>query len=184
MLPATEEGDEDDVVKLHIAASIVAAAILTAGCAFHSSKMVLDPIGPPPLAPAPTGSTGALVVFSAFEQGAEFNSPRYRRQYSDYKLLSTDGRLVQTIRNDAGELIEGPKRVEVPVGTYHIIARANSYGQVSVPIVIRANQVTTVHLEGSPSWPNGRQLAGSNPVRLPDGNIAGWRAGADTPSKP
>jgi hypothetical protein len=70
------------------------------------------------------------------------------------------------------------------VGPYRVAARANGYGEVIVPVVIRANQVTTVHLEGSPAWPNGRELTKSDPVRLPDGEMAGWRARSDTSSKP
>jgi hypothetical protein len=49
------------------------------------------------------------------------------------------------------------------------VAQANGYGTVPVPVVIRADQVTTVHLEGGASWPNNAALVGSNPVRLPDG---------------
>jgi hypothetical protein len=124
------------------------------------------------------------MVYSAYEQGAEFNSPYYRRQFTDYKILSADGKLLQPVHNDTGALVEAPKRVPLPVGSYRVIARANSYGEVIVPVVICANQVTTVHLEGSPAWPNGREIAKSNPVRLPHGEIAGWRAGADASAKP
>jgi hypothetical protein len=80
--------------------------------------------------------------------------------------------------------LDGPKRVQLPVGTYCVIARANGYGVVTVPVIIRADQVTTVHLEGSPSWQNLSQLSRSNSVRLPDGAIAGWRASPDNSSKP
>jgi hypothetical protein len=141
--------------------------------------VVLDPVGPPPVASPGTGSTGTLVVYSAFEQGAEFNSAYYRRQYTDYKILSANGKLLQPVHNDRGTLVEAPKRVQLPVGTYRIVARANGYGELIVPVVIRADQVTRVHLEGSAAWPNGPELAKSNPVRLPDGEIAGWRASTD-----
>jgi hypothetical protein len=70
------------------------------------------------------------------------------------------------------------------VGAYLVAARANGYGKVIVPVVIRANQVTRVHLEGSPAWPNGRELAKSNPVLLPGGEIAGWRASTGNSSRP
>jgi hypothetical protein len=125
-----------------------------------------------------------LMVYSAFEQGAEFNGRYYRRQYTDYKILSADGKPLQPVHNDNGTLIEAPKRVQLPVGTYRVAARANGYGEVIVPVVIRADQVTRVHLEGSPAWTNGRELSKSNPVRLPDGEIAGWRASTGDSSKP
>ena len=91
---------------------------------------------------------------------------------------------MQTVRNANAASLEGPKRVQLPVGTYCVIARANGYGVVIVPVIIRADQVTTVHLEGGPSWQNLSQLSQSNPVRLPDGEIAGWRASPDSPPKP
>jgi hypothetical protein len=171
-------------MKLLLATSVLAGTAFLSGCASHGPGLVLDPVGPPPFASTGAGSTGVLIVYSAYEQGAEFNSPYYRRQYTDYKILATDGELLQPVHNDSGTLIEAPKRVQLPVGTYRVVARANGYGEVTVPVVIRANQVTTVHLEGSPSWPNRSQLDASNPVRLPHGEIAGWRASADNPSRP
>jgi hypothetical protein len=171
-------------VKLLLATTALAGTAFLSGCVSHGPALVLDPVGPPPLASAGVGSAGTLVVYSAFEQGAEFNSPYYRRQFSDYKILSTDGKLFQPVHNDSGTLREAPKRVQLPVGTYQIVARANSYREVTVPVVIRAGQVTMVHLEGSPAWPSGGELANSNPVRLPGGEIAGWRASADSSSKP
>ena len=157
---------------------------LASGCSSHTPPLVLDPVGPAPFSCAVAGSTGTLVVFSAFEQGADFNSQLYRRHYTDYRILSADGNRLQMVRNDSGTLLEAPKRVRLPVGTYRVVARANGYGEVTVPVVIRADQVTTVHLEGSPSWPNRKQLVGSNPVRLPEGEIAGWPASADKLSEP
>ena len=171
-------------MRLTGAIGILATTALLAGCASRGPALVLAPIGPAPFPRAPAGSTGTLEVFSAFEQGADFNSQLYRRRYTDYRIFSADDKLMQTVRNDAGTLVEAPKQVKLPVGAYRVVARANGYGEVTVPVVIRADQVTTVHLEGGPSWPNRRQLTESNPVRLPDGEIAGWRASADNRPEP
>ena len=166
------------------AIGVLAAVALLAGCASRGSALVLAPIGPAPSTSAAADSTGTLEVFSAFEQGADFNSQLYRRRYTDYRVLSSDGKPPQTVRNDDGTLTGAPKCVQLPAGTYRVVARANGYGEVTVPVVIRADQITTVHLEGSPTWPHPRRLAGSDPVRLPDGEIAGWRAGTDYRSEP
>jgi hypothetical protein len=163
-------------MKLLLAASVVAGSALLSGCASPGLRLVLDPVGPPPVASVGTGSTGMLMVHSAFEQGAEFNGPYYRRRYTDYKILSADGKLLQAVHNDSGTLMETPRRAQLPVGKYRVIARANGYGEVIVPVVVRANQVTRVHLEGSAAWANSQELAKANPVRLPGGEIAGWRA--------
>ena len=158
---------------------LVAATALLSGCASRRPALVLEPVGPPPPPPFAAGSTGALKVFSAFEQGADFNTQLYRRRYTDYEILSAQGKHLQTVRNDNGTSVEAPKQVQLPVGAYNIIARANSYVGVTIPVVIRPNQVTTIHLEGSPAWPNRNQLAASHPVRLPDGEITGWPASVD-----
>jgi hypothetical protein len=187
MVAGDQTGEESKVMKSLLAIGIVAATVLLSSCASHGPVLVLDPVGPAPSTSTAAAPTGTLMVFSAFEQGADFNSQLYRRHYTDYRILSADGKRLQTVRNDSGSLVETPQQVQLPVGTYRVVARANGYGEVTIPVVIRADQVTTVHLEGSPSWPNRRQLAGSNPVRLPDGEIAGWRAGnasGDRPSVP
>jgi|WetSurMetagenome_2_1015567.scaffolds.fasta_scaffold699310_1 hypothetical protein len=171
-------------MKLLLAASVFVGTAFLSGCASHGPGLVLDAVGPPPVASVCTASTGTLMVYSAFEQGAEFNGRYYRRQYTDYKILSADGKPLQAVHNDNGTLIEAPKRVQLPVSVYRVAARANGYGEVIVPVVIRPDQVTRVHLEGSPAWPNSQELARSNPVRLPDGEIAGWRASTDSSSKP
>ena len=94
------------------------------------------------------------------------------------------GAVAAPVDGDNGTRLAGPQKVELPVGAYCVIARANGYGVVTVPVIIQADQVTTVHLEGSPAWQNGSQLSQSNPVRLPDGEIAGWRAPSADTTKP
>jgi len=54
----------------------------------------------------------------------------------------------------------------------------NGYGTVTVPVTIKPNRLTTVHLEGGTWWPSRSPIFESEPVRLPDGQIVGWRAGA------
>jgi len=171
-------------MKLLIAASFLVAAALAPGCVSQHHGLVLDPIGPPDSQSAGAGSNGTLVVFSAFDPHAHFNDLPYLRHYTDYKITCEDGRFVQTVLNANATSLEGPKQVQLPVGAYCVVARANGYGVVTVPVVIRAKQVTMVHLEGSPSWHHLSQLSQSNPVRLPDGTIAGWRANTGDPTKP
>jgi hypothetical protein len=171
-------------MKLLFPAILLIGAVLMAGCISQQRALVLEPIGPPNVPLAPAGSNGTLVVFSAFDTRGDFNNLLYLRHYTDYKIVSEDGSLHQIVHNDNGLLVEAPKRLELPAGTYRVVARANGYGMVTVPVIIREKQVTTVHLEGGASWPNNAALLGSNPVRLPDGEIAGWRANTDCPSKP
>jgi len=171
-------------MKPLITGTLLVAAALLVGCASQPRGLVLDPIGPPDSQPAGAGTNGTLVVFSAFATHADFNDLPYLRHYTDYKITSPEGKLVETVHNASGSALEGPKRVQLPVGAYCVVARANGYGVVTVPVRVGANQVTTVHLEGGSSWQPRSQLSQSNPVRLPDGEIVGWRASPDTSSKP
>jgi hypothetical protein len=163
-------------MKSLVVAKFLGAAALLTGCVSQQHGLVLDPIGPPTPQSARPSSNGTLMVFSAFDVHAHFNDLPYLQHYTDYKITSQDGKLLQTVRNDTGTLLEEPKKVQLPAGVYSVVARANGYGVVTVPVIIRTNQVTTVHLEGSPSWQNRSQISRSNPVRLPRGEIAGWRA--------
>jgi hypothetical protein len=163
-------------MKLLFPANILLGAALLAGCISQQRGLVLDPIGPPTSQSAGASSNGTLMVFSAFDPHAHFNDLPYLHHYTDYKITFRDGKLLQTVHNDNGTLLEEPKRVQLPVGSYCVFARANGYRVVTVPVIIRAGQITTVHLEGSPSWQNRSELSQSNPVRLPGGEIAGWRA--------
>ena len=171
-------------MKLYSTANLLVATALVGECVSQQRGMVLDPIGPPGLQSPGAGSNGTLVVFSAFEAHADFNDLPYLRHYTDYKVTCQNGKLMQTVHNDSCTLSERPRRVQLPVGAYCVVAQAKGYGVVTVPVIIRAGQVTTVHLEGSPSWQNRSQLGQSNPVRLPDGEIAGWRANPDSLIKP
>jgi hypothetical protein len=163
--------------------SLAAAAVLFAGCASTThSPLVLDPVGPPSAQPAAPAGQGLLVVFSAFDVHADFEAANpYQRHYTNYKILSPDGQLVRAVHNDSGNLSDSPADVKLPSGTYRVIAQSNGYGEVTVPVVIAPDQVTVVHLEGGAnSWPDKAALRDSNPVKLPDGRIVGWRAAQNT----
>lgn len=145
------------------------------GCVHSPSGLVLNPVGPPPGDTPETGTLGGLLVYSAFDPAADFNSSPYRHRYTDYKIYNTDGtQLVRKVRNDSGKLVEGPVRVELAAGSYRVVARANGYGTVTVPVVLKVGQTTLVHLEGSHWWPRDSAIFDANPVRLPGGQIVGW----------
>jgi hypothetical protein len=161
--------------RMLLVRTLLLAALPLAGCASNGHGLVLDPVGPPVFQPS-AGSNGTLVVFSAYDPNAHFNSLPYRRVHSDYSLVAADGTRLQTIHNDNGTSVEGPKAVLLPAGEYRVVALANGYGTVTVPVVVEVNQTTTVHLEGGNPWGSKAPSAKAKPVRLPDGEIVGWRA--------
>src|ERR1039458_3937922 len=112
-------------MKLLFPANILLGAALLAGCISQQRGLVLEPIGPPNVQLARPGSDGTLVVFSAFDPHADFNDLPYLRHYTDYKITSADGTLQQTVLNNKGLSVEGPKSLELPVGSYRVVAHAD-----------------------------------------------------------
>ena len=164
---------------------VLAIGALLSGCASDRNRLVLDPVGPRSLqTPAVNSKNGTLVVYSAYDAGANFNArDPYRPIHSDYKIFSLDGSLLRAVHNDSGTILQDPAPVELPAGKYRVVANANGYGRVTIPVVIEAHQTTVLHLEGGGSWPNEAEFNQTNAVRLPDGQIVGWRTAIEHPSK-
>jgi hypothetical protein len=162
-------------MKPYHAFALFCGIIVLQGCASFQNGLVLDAVGPAPDGNRISGPDGVLMVYSAFDQHAHFDGSPYRRYHSDYKILSEGGKVLQEIPNYLGGVTQDPKRVDLPPGHYRIVARANGYGWITVPVLIVSHNVTIVHLEGGGSWRRNAALV-SNSVRFPDGRIAGWRA--------
>jgi hypothetical protein len=163
-------------MKTYCTVVLLTAAALWSSCAFGPHNMVLAPVGPSPQTSG-SGSNGTLVVFSAYEVTPPgIGDFEHRHHYSDYRILSEDGKLLQRVHNDVGTEVREAARVQLPPGRYRVAASSNGYGTVIVPMVIAANRTTVVHLEGGYSWPSGVAPDQANSVRLPDGEIVGWRA--------
>jgi hypothetical protein len=165
----------------HLLRSVTALALASSccltACAAATSSLVLDPVGPPPARPTAISTQGRLVVFSAYSVHAPgLSDPDYLQRHTDYELVATDGRPIRNVVNQAGAWGKDPAGVGLEPGAYRIVARANGYGLVTVPVIVVAGRDTIVHLEGSASWSGAENPAGSHPVCLPDGQIVGWRA--------
>jgi hypothetical protein len=73
------------------------------------------------------------------------------------------------------ETDESPMVVVLPQGNYKVLARADGYGRITVPVVINGGKLTEVNLE---TW-NRKKTPVSNEaavVQLPNGYVVGWRA--------
>ena len=155
--------------------AIVAGVVLTS-CASAKDGLTLATVGPVP-ARAGGGSTGSgtLVVYSAYEVSADFNSRDPNRpEYSDYRIYAADGRFLRKVRNDSGTIFQDPRRVVLPAGRYRVLARANGYGFITIPVKVEAGRMTVVRLTGR--WSASDTFNQNNAVRLPDGWVAGYRA--------
>jgi len=164
-------------MKTLIVLTAITVGATLSGCTTDQTKLVLDRVGPPLSPSSPVASTnGTLLVYSAYEVNADFNARDPNRpEYSDYKILSADGQLLQQVHNDSGTLLQEAVPVELLPGQYNVRARANGYGLLTIPVNIAPRQTTVLHLEGGRSWRNASPFDQTNTVRLPDGQIIGWR---------
>ena len=164
--------------KLNSLLAAGAAGWLLAGCATARNEVVLDCVGPQPAAASANSTSGTLLVYSAYRVGADFDSRDARRpEYSDYRILSADGQLLQAVHNNSGTVLQDAVPVTLAPGQYRVRARANGYGYVIVPVVIEAGRKTVLHLDGD-SQSDMAGLNQANAVRLPDGQLVGARANA------
>jgi hypothetical protein len=164
-------------MKLNNIFAVGGIGLLLAGCTTSNNGLVLEGVGPGSTSSVnAANTTGTLLVYSAYQVNADFNSRDSRRpEYTDYQILTSDGKLRQQVHNTTGTILQRPKEVTLPTGKYRVVAEANSYGLVTVPVTIEGGQDTVLHLEGGFKWPGQRAFDQSNTVRLPNGEIVGWK---------
>jgi len=114
-------------MKTLIVLTAITVGATLSGCTTDQTKLVLDRVGPPLSPSSPVASTsGTLLVYSAYAVNADFNARDPNRpEYSDYKILSADGKLLQQVHNDSGTLLQEAVPVELLPGQYNVRARAN-----------------------------------------------------------
>lgn len=166
-------------MKSYIVSTVLVVAALLSGCASENDKVVLDTVGPRIERSADAGADhGTLTVYSAYEVNADFNArDPYRPEYSDYTIYASNGDLLKKVHNNSGTILQEAVPVTLSPGKYTVVANANGYGLVTVPVLIKARENTVLHLEGDGSWTNASGLDQTNAVHLPDGETVGWRAG-------
>ena len=149
-----------------------------ASCA--SRPMSLAPVGPAPALSAAPGPVGHLQVFTETEEYDD--DDLYFFRHSDYEIYTPEGKRLKRVWNWLDFEDESPTVVKLPVGKYVIKAAAEYYGLVSVPVLIKPNQTTTVILQ--PGWKPEGHFAPSAFVRFPNGYFVGWRADLAQTSRP
>jgi len=168
-------------MKVYLLLISIAGGVFFEGCASPHHEIVLEPVGPASNQLSKS-SQGTLAVFSAWDSAPRFNDALQRNHHTDYQLFAANGALLRKVHND-DDVALGPKYIALEPGNYRVVARANGYGWVTVPVIIEARKTTLVHLEGADLKADGVALENSNPVRLPGGEIVGWRAGTRAMTK-
>ena len=150
--------------------SLVGLAALLASCA--SQPLALEPVGPGPLArTASSPPKGDLQVFTETEEYYEDEMSWF--PHTDYEIYTAAGKRLKRVWNHHDHEDEFPATVTLPPGKYIVKASAEFYGLVSVPVIIKPNETTTVILQ--PGWRPGN-VARTDLVQMPNGYFVGWRA--------
>lgn len=171
-------------VKSYFFHPTFALVFLLCGCVTPHHNLALEPVGPSPRnSTATTSTNGMLEVYSAYEacpvydKYGDMQSDTIQK-YSGYKIFSPNGKLLRVVQNDRGKVIPFPELVQLPPGTYRVVARAHGFGHVTVPTIIKSNEMTVIHLEGDDLWPNKSLFTKANAVYLSDGQVVGWKGAA------
>ena len=150
------------------------------GCTLQRQTIILTAVGPPPSFVENRSPNGRLVVYTAFDiHGGTTDIDQL--YHSNYRIYSTDGKLLKHVYNKVRTYIEDPATVSLPAGKYQVEATAAAFGPVTVPVVIEPGKTTFVHLDGSEL--TGAQASAGNFVSLPDGLVIGWCAKDETETK-
>jgi hypothetical protein len=148
------------------------AFFLLPACSFHPNQAVLPPVGPAPRAHANPDHEGCLIVYSAW---SNFVDPGSTGHHSRYTIASDDVKMSKEVINHVDRFDEGPIRLPLAAGSYHVRAPSAHFGRVNVPVIIKEHQTTFVYLDGS-SHPEAPSAQQTSAVKLPDGEIVGWSA--------
>ncbi|HEY4416280.1 MAG TPA: hypothetical protein VGO57_11350 [Verrucomicrobiae bacterium] len=147
---------------------------LFAGCA--SQPVSVAPVGPSSTGADHANGSGYLCVYSA-TQTHVIAENTYYYPHTSYTVYDDSGAVVKFVRNHTGSMDEAPALVMVPVGRYNVVAESDSYGRVTVPVVIEDGKTTVVHLDRN--WSLGAKSTAvaiaKNLVHLPDGEAIGWK---------
>jgi hypothetical protein len=153
----------------------VIGASLLASCASAGPTIVQEAVGPQP-SRLSRNYTGYLIVYSATEEHTDGDSPA-RYPHSDYEVYTRDAKLFKQVRNALGYSDETPERISLPKGLYTVLAKSETAGSVSVPVIIETGKSTVLHLEREKDWmPDLSGAKESDFVRLANGQIIGFRA--------
>lgn len=148
-----------------------AIASMLAGCS--TTPIVLNPVGPPPPGATAPPHQGYLQVYTPTEARNEGEDTYY--PHSGYHIYTASGVRWKHVPNRIDTTDESPMVVVLPAGNYKIVARADGYGRITVPVVINGGTLTEVNLE---TW-NRKKTPPNNEaavVQLPNGYVVGWRA--------
>jgi hypothetical protein len=166
-----------------LAAWIVVGILpLMASCTASRDSVVVGPVGPEPLTVDALAPNGYLKVYTGTEDHHDGDVHYF--PHTSYTVYAEDGRtVVRKVANAISIHDEDPSLVQLPAGKYVVLGEVGNGGMVKVAVVVQPGQLTRVDLASD--WKQ-RAPAGNAAdwVRLPNGQVVGWRASAAASQSP
>jgi hypothetical protein len=159
----------------NLSSLVLAAAIaVLAGCASQPPVVVNDTVGPDLAKPRINLSQGRgqLVVYSALEVPNAVSSDF--PAHASYDIYDVDGGFVRHVDNRSGPFYQTPATVALAPGKYLVKAPATNHGRISVTVVIKEGETTTLDLDAS-HFRQHKPTGAGQWVRLPSGEVIGMR---------
>lgn len=172
--------------------ALAGAMVGLVGCASVPKVVVVDPVGPGPMAASQGTDEGSLVIYSAraladvevnqaeWRWNNDFgkNEFLYEPAHTDYTIYTRDGEVLKEVRNARDQNDDAPTVVTLPAGSYKVEAEGiNCDGnrvRLVIPVVVGSGQITLAHLEGR--WQPPAEYKDAEVAKLPCGKTIGWRA--------
>ena len=88
---------------------------------------------------------GYLKVYSASDVVRDGDTRYF--PHTAYVIYTTDGKLFKNVENHRSADDEIPELVSLPVGSYTVVARSMRGGYVGLPVVIKEDQQSILHLD-------------------------------------
>jgi hypothetical protein len=105
-------------------------------------------------------SCGYLKVYSRTEQ-TEWGENTYYYPHTAYWIYSDAGKRIKTVANHDTSIDESPSKVSLTPGSYLVKAWSDDAGLVTVPVIVKLAQTTTVHLESGSAETSGHVTVGN-----------------------
>lgn len=148
--------------------ALICGLLLLNNCATRP-PIVLEVVGPASPGRSGTGK-GYLQVYSATDKVQDGKLDFY--PHTGYTVYDATNKFVHYTPNRIGNTDPVPVTISLTAGTYKVVARAELYGRVTVPVKIDTGRLTVVYLErgGMPEKirPKNREF-----VTLPNGDFVG-----------
>jgi len=154
--------------------TLAAAIAALSGCASQRPVVVNDTVGPDLAKPRINLSQGRgqLVVYSALENPNPVSSDF--PTHASYDIYDSDGKFILHVDNRTGSFYQTPATVPLAPGKYLVKAPATNHGRVSVSVVIKEGETTTLDLDAS-HFRQHKPTGAGQWVRLPSGEVIGMR---------